>query len=176
MSDTNITDVEIQPKPESEHQQSAQQQQQTFPISSTTSSTNPPSGQSIQAIGSLGGSTAMVGGGGGGGNPQGGGANGGSNGAGQKRQGGENGGPASKKPNMNDSLQGPDVVQIKVLIPSGAVGALIGKGGETMRNLKNESGCRVQMSKNQEVYHGKGWTPLPSPTHSHYLKPPNYRH
>lgn len=23
-----------------------------------------------------------------------------------------------------------------------------------MRNLKNESGCRIQMSKNQEVYHG----------------------
>lgn len=47
-----------------------------------------------------------------------------------------------------------DTVQIKVLIPSGAVGALIGKGGETMRNLKNETGCRIQMSKNQEVYHG----------------------
>lgn len=41
-----------------------------------------------------------------------------------------------------------------MLIPSAAVGALIGKGGETMRNLKNESGCRLQMSKNQEVYHG----------------------
>lgn len=24
-----------------------------------------------------------------------------------------------------------------------------------MRNLKNESGCRLQMSKNQEVYHGQ---------------------
>lgn len=44
-------------------------------------------------------------------------------------------------------------VQIKILIPAAAVGALIGKGGESMRNLKNESGCRVQMSKNQEVYH-----------------------
>jgi rRNA processing protein Krr1/Pno1 len=43
---------------------------------------------------------------------------------------------------------------VKILIPSQAVGALIGKGGETMRNLKNETGCRVQMSKNQDVYHG----------------------
>lgn len=47
-----------------------------------------------------------------------------------------------------------DSVQIKVLIPSAAVGALIGKGGETMRSLKNDTGCRVQMSKNQEVFHG----------------------
>uniref|UniRef100_A0A915MD99 K Homology domain-containing protein n=1 Tax=Meloidogyne javanica TaxID=6303 RepID=A0A915MD99_MELJA len=45
---------------------------------------------------------------------------------GQKRQNNENGGPASKKAN----------------------------GGETMRNLKNDTGCRVQMSKNQEFYHG----------------------
>ncbi|VDN23745.1 unnamed protein product [Gongylonema pulchrum] len=41
-----------------------------------------------------------------------------------------------------------------MLIPSAAVGALIGKGGEAMRNLKSESGCRLQMSKNQEVYPG----------------------
>lgn len=89
---------------------------------------------------------------------------------GQKRQNTDNGGPASKKANLTDtgkfsfvSIQDIliskftevlDTVQIKVLIPSGAVGALIGKGGETMRNLKNDSGCRVQMSKNQEVYHG----------------------
>lgn len=70
---------------------------------------------------------------------------------GQKRQNNENGGPASKRANMSESTG--DTVQIKVLIPSGAVGALIGKGGETMRALKNDSGCRVQMSKNQEVYH-----------------------
>uniref|UniRef100_A0A915DDF2 K Homology domain-containing protein n=1 Tax=Ditylenchus dipsaci TaxID=166011 RepID=A0A915DDF2_9BILA len=69
---------------------------------------------------------------------------------GNKRRISENGGPTSKKANMAEA----DTVQIKVLIPSGAVGALIGKGGETMRNLKNDTGCRVQMSKNQEVYHG----------------------
>ncbi|KAE9550200.1 hypothetical protein FO519_006587 [Halicephalobus sp. NKZ332] len=67
---------------------------------------------------------------------------------GQKRQNPDNSGPASKKPHMSDAE-----VQIKILIPAAAVGALIGKGGESMRNLKNESGCRVQMSKNQEVYH-----------------------
>ncbi|CAD5231356.1 unnamed protein product [Bursaphelenchus xylophilus] len=68
---------------------------------------------------------------------------------GQKRSNSENGsGPASKKPNTGD----PEV-QVKVLIPAGAVGALIGKGGEAMRQLKTDSGCRVQMSKNQEMFH-----------------------
>ncbi len=50
-------------------------------------------------------------------------------------------------------------MQVKVLIPGIAVGAIIGKGGETMRNLKNESGCRVQMSKNQDVYPGLSLSP-----------------
>ncbi|VDK58057.1 unnamed protein product, partial [Anisakis simplex] len=70
---------------------------------------------------------------------------------GQKRVGDDHGAPASKKAHMVDSEE---IVQVKVLIPSAAVGAIIGKGGETMRSLKSESGCRLQMSKNQEVYHG----------------------
>ncbi|GMS80255.1 hypothetical protein PENTCL1PPCAC_2430 [Pristionchus entomophagus] len=70
--------------------------------------------------------------------------------AGTKRAQDSTGGPASKRAHID----GDDSVQVKVLIPTAAVGALIGKGGETMRNLKNESNCRVQMSKNQEVYHG----------------------
>ncbi|VDO31622.1 unnamed protein product [Onchocerca flexuosa] len=72
--------------------------------------------------------------------------------AGQKRTRDERGGPALKKAHVSDTED--NMVQVKVLIPSAAVGALIGKGGETMRNLKSESGCRLQMSKNQEVYPG----------------------
>ncbi|MCP9262409.1 RNA-binding protein Nova-1 [Dirofilaria immitis] len=72
--------------------------------------------------------------------------------AGQKRARDERGGPATKKAHVSDTED--NMVQVKVLIPSAAVGALIGKGGETMRNLKSESGCRLQMSKNQEVYPG----------------------
>ncbi|VDN07831.1 unnamed protein product [Thelazia callipaeda] len=72
--------------------------------------------------------------------------------AGQKRARDERGGPVMKKAHISDSED--NMVQVKVLIPSAAVGALIGKGGETMRNLKSESGCRLQMSKNQEVYPG----------------------
>ncbi|VDM46448.1 unnamed protein product [Toxocara canis] len=69
---------------------------------------------------------------------------------GQKRLRDDHGAPASKKAHIVDSEE---TVQVKILIPSAAVGAIIGKGGETMRNLKSESGCRLQMSKNQEVYH-----------------------
>ncbi|KAK6107564.1 KH domain family protein [Brugia pahangi] len=72
--------------------------------------------------------------------------------AGQKRGRDERGGPATKKAHVSETED--NMVQVKVLIPSAAVGALIGKGGETMRNLKSESGCRLQMSKNQEVYPG----------------------
>ncbi|KAI6213654.1 hypothetical protein M3Y94_00176000 [Aphelenchoides besseyi] len=66
---------------------------------------------------------------------------------GQKRVNTDNSGPAAKRSNIADAE-----LQIKVLIPAGAVGALIGKGGEAMRALKNESNCRVQMSKNQELF------------------------
>lgn len=84
--------------------------------------------------------------------------------AGQKRGNPDNGGPASKRANVTD-LEGQSLrvrvfhilfsVQVKILIPAGAVGALIGKGGESMRNLKNDSGCRVQMSKNQELFQSR---------------------
>ncbi|CAJ0929660.1 unnamed protein product, partial [Mesorhabditis belari] len=70
-----------------------------------------------------------------------------------KRTHDESNGPASKRAHISDK-DDDDTVQVKVLIPSAAVGAIIGKGGETMRNLKNDSKCRVQMSKNQEVYPG----------------------
>lgn len=47
-----------------------------------------------------------------------------------------------------------DSVQVKVLVPISAAGAIIGKGGESMRSLKSDSGCKVQMSKNQDIYPG----------------------
>ncbi|XGW05803.1 hypothetical protein V3C99_016282, partial [Haemonchus contortus] len=61
-------------------------------------------------------------------------------------------GPASKRAHVegDDSNQ----VAVKILIPSAAVGAIIGKGGEAMRNLKSDHQCRVQMSKSSETYPG----------------------
>ncbi|KAK5977886.1 RNA-binding protein Nova-1 [Trichostrongylus colubriformis] len=60
-------------------------------------------------------------------------------------------GPASKRAHVEgDDSQ----LAVKILIPSAAVGAIIGKGGEAMRNLKNDHQCRVQMSKSSETYPG----------------------
>ncbi|EFP00788.1 hypothetical protein CRE_21277 [Caenorhabditis remanei] len=63
-------------------------------------------------------------------------------------------GPANKKAHFGQEEEGGDHLSIKILIPSSAVGAIIGKGGEAMRNLKNDNNCRVQMSKNSETYPG----------------------
>ncbi|ULT92706.1 hypothetical protein L5515_009855 [Caenorhabditis briggsae] len=63
-------------------------------------------------------------------------------------------GPANKKAHFGQEEEGGDHLSIKILIPSSAVGAIIGKGGEAMRNLKTDNNCRVQMSKNSETYPG----------------------
>ncbi|CAJ0579397.1 unnamed protein product, partial [Mesorhabditis spiculigera] len=68
-----------------------------------------------------------------------------------KRTHDDGNGPAVKRAHLQDDDE--DVL-LKILIPSSAVGAIIGKGGETMRTLKNDTKCRVQMSKNQDVYPG----------------------
>ncbi|CAJ0582066.1 unnamed protein product, partial [Mesorhabditis spiculigera] len=70
-----------------------------------------------------------------------------------KRTHDDTNGPATKRAHIHNP-DDDDSVQVKVLIPSSAVGAIIGKGGETMRNLKNDSKCRVQMSRNQDTYPG----------------------
>lgn len=51
-------------------------------------------------------------------------------------------------------------VAFKLLIPQIAVGAIIGKGGEAMRAIKQEFHCLVSMSKTGETYPG---TVCPSP-------------
>nr|CDJ98406.1 K Homology domain containing protein [Haemonchus contortus] len=51
-------------------------------------------------------------------------------------------------------LQSADEVAMKILIPSAAVGAIIGKSGEALRNLKIDHHCRIQMSKRSETYPG----------------------
>ncbi|KAK6028666.1 KH domain protein, partial [Ostertagia ostertagi] len=71
--------------------------------------------------------------------------------AGTKRGQDSYDGPASKRAHVDgDDNQ----LAVKILIPSAAVGAIIGKGGEAMRNLKNDHQCRVQMSKSSETYPG----------------------
>lgn len=42
----------------------------------------------------------------------------------------------------------------KILIPSVAAGAIIGKGGETIASLQKETSARVKMSKSHDFYPG----------------------
>ena len=43
---------------------------------------------------------------------------------------------------------------MKILIPSGAAGAIIGRGGDAIAHLQKESGAKVKMSKANDFYPG----------------------
>lgn len=45
-------------------------------------------------------------------------------------------------------------VHLKILVPSVAAGAIIGKGGETIAQLQKEASARVKMSKANDFYPG----------------------
>ena len=45
-------------------------------------------------------------------------------------------------------------VHLKVLVPSIAAGAIIGKGGETISQVQKESGANIKMSKVNDFYPG----------------------
>lgn len=49
---------------------------------------------------------------------------------------------------------GADNVHLKILVPSIAAGAIIGKGGETIAAVQKEAGARVKMSKANDFYPG----------------------
>ncbi|XP_052766154.1 RNA-binding protein Nova-1-like isoform X3 [Mya arenaria] len=49
---------------------------------------------------------------------------------------------------------GADNVHLKILVPSIAAGAIIGKGGETIAHVQKEAGARVKMSKANDFYPG----------------------
>lgn len=42
------------------------------------------------------------------------------------------------------------LVNLKLLVPNAAAGLIIGKGGEMIRTIMEESGCRIQISTNNE--------------------------
>ncbi|XP_061173235.1 RNA-binding protein Pasilla-like isoform X9 [Saccostrea echinata] len=52
-----------------------------------------------------------------------------------------------------DTVMG-DNVHLKILVPSIAAGAIIGKGGETIAQVQKEAGARVKMSKANDFYPG----------------------
>lgn len=55
---------------------------------------------------------------------------------------------------INYFLGGDGTFHFKVLVPSVAAGAIIGKGGETIAQLQKETGARVKMSKSHDFYPG----------------------
>lgn len=48
-----------------------------------------------------------------------------------------------------------DDVHLKIMVPSCAAGAVIGKGGETIGRLQRETTAKIKMSKNQDTFPGK---------------------
>ncbi|KAK4884374.1 hypothetical protein RN001_000645 [Aquatica leii] len=52
------------------------------------------------------------------------------------------------------SSGGDGMYHFKVLVPSVAAGAIIGKGGETIAQLQKDTGARVKMSKSHDFYPG----------------------
>ncbi|KAF2347372.1 K domain type 1 [Trinorchestia longiramus] len=60
----------------------------------------------------------------------------------------------SKKSHYIPDVQGDGTFHLKILVPSVASGAIIGKGGETIAQLQKETGARVKMSKANDFYPG----------------------
>ena len=51
-------------------------------------------------------------------------------------------------------LGGDASYHFKILVPSTAAGAIIGKGGETIAQLQKDAGTRIKMSKANDFYPG----------------------
>jgi RNA-binding protein Nova len=49
---------------------------------------------------------------------------------------------------------GDGTYHFKMLVPSVAAGAIIGKGGDTIAQLQKDTGTRVKMSKANDFYPG----------------------
>ena len=47
-----------------------------------------------------------------------------------------------------------DIINLKMLIPSGVAGAVIGKGGEAIGQIQKETGARIRMTKLNDFYPG----------------------
>lgn len=52
-------------------------------------------------------------------------------------------------------MQSDGTYHLKILVPSVAAGAIIGKGGETIAQLQKDTTARVKMSKANDFYPGK---------------------
>jgi RNA-binding protein Nova len=55
---------------------------------------------------------------------------------------------------VNYFIGGDGSYHFKILVPSTAAGAIIGKGGETIAQLQKDTGARIKMSKANDFYPG----------------------
>ncbi|XP_074642167.1 RNA-binding protein Pasilla-like isoform X2 [Tubulanus polymorphus] len=60
----------------------------------------------------------------------------------------------TKRSNPGGEMADSDHVHFKILIPSIAAGAIIGKGGETIAHKQKDTGARIKMSKANDFYPG----------------------
>lgn len=56
-----------------------------------------------------------------------------------------------------------DNAHLKILVPSVAAGAIIGKNGEAITNIQNSTGAKVKLSKANDFYPGSYITGLYNP-------------
>lgn len=61
------------------------------------------------------------------------------------RNGNGNSGPPQGRHNPRDNAQ--DKIQDAIYVPNEAVGMIIGKGGETIRDMQNTTGCKINVSQ-----------------------------
>lgn len=68
-----------------------------------------------------------------------------------KRMGGGGGGGGSGRhdgpPRDMGGAGGPDKINDSIYVPSDAVGMIIGKGGETIREMQNSTGCKINVAQ-----------------------------
>ncbi|KAG5950633.1 hypothetical protein E4U53_004702 [Claviceps sorghi] len=50
-------------------------------------------------------------------------------------------------PREGGSMGGPDKINDAIYVPSDAVGMIIGKGGETIRDMQNTTGCKINVAQ-----------------------------
>ncbi|KAL2262574.1 hypothetical protein VTK26DRAFT_904 [Humicola hyalothermophila] len=55
--------------------------------------------------------------------------------------------PANARGPRNDNFGGSEKVNDSIFVPSDAVGMIIGKGGETIREMQNNTGCKINVSQ-----------------------------
>jgi len=58
--------------------------------------------------------------------------------------------PDAKKPNFPNMMQQQGGVTEQIYVPDNMVGLLIGRGGENITRMQQESGCKIQMSQDNQ--------------------------